>query len=164
MTSNEKLKINLGLPPISQIGVVVRDVDETVKYYSSVYGLGPFTLMNFEPNKHWYKRKLSHLKLRQGKTRWGNIELELMQPLEGKSLMHDFLKIHGEGLNHLGFNVRDYDEKYSKFIEAGFKPLMEAESYVEIFEGYVKAVWFDTYHIGGVYFEIIWKSWLPECQ
>ena len=43
MAGIDELKIKLGLPPVSQIGVVVRDVNRAADYFSSVFGIGPFT-------------------------------------------------------------------------------------------------------------------------
>ncbi len=164
MTGITELKARLGLPPVSQIGVVVRDVYKTAEYYSSLFGIGPFTVYDFVPGKHWYREELTYSKVRMGKAVWGNLELELIQPLEGRSIHVDFLERHGEGLQHLGFNVANFDELYERFIQEGFKPLLRGESYVETYKGHLKACYFDTSRIGGVLFEIIWKSWLPECQ
>jgi 4-hydroxyphenylpyruvate dioxygenase-like putative hemolysin len=97
-----------------------------------------------------------------GKAMWGNVELELIQPLEGESLHTDFLETYGEGLHHLGFNVVNYDVVFERFLQEGFKPLMRAESYVAAYKGHLKACYFDTRRIGGIIFEIIWKSWLME--
>jgi len=99
-----------------------------------------------------------------GKAMWGNLELELIQPLEGQAIHTEFLQSRGEGMHHLGFNVANYDEICERFLQAGFKPLLRAESYVETYKGQLKACYFDTEKIGGIYFEIIWKSWLPECR
>ncbi|MCZ7665194.1 MAG: VOC family protein [Thermoleophilia bacterium] len=151
------------LPRISQVGVVVRDVRRAAEYYSFMFGLGPFTIYDFTPDKQWYKEQPSHLTMRQGKTMWGDIELELMQPLEGESLFQDYLDEVGEGIQHLGFNVRSFDEAASAMRTAGFEPVMRAESYVETYQGIVKAAVFDTRRVGGMLFEVIWKSWLPEC-
>lgn len=164
MVAIDDLTAKLGLPPVSQIGVVVRDVRKTADYYSSLFGIGPFTIYEFVPEKHWYMEELTYSKIMMGKAMWGNLELELIQPLEGKSLHMDFLEQNGEGLQHLGFNVPNFDEVFEKFIQAGFKPLLRGETYVETYKGYLKACYFDTQKIGGVLFEIIWKSWLPECQ
>ena len=38
-TSQSKVKLG----KLSHIGIVVRDIDKAVEYYSSVLGLGPFT-------------------------------------------------------------------------------------------------------------------------
>ena len=154
------LKTKLGLPPISQIGVVVRDMQKAVEYYSGHFGIGPFTVYDSVPDKYWFRGKPSHMKLRQGKAMLGGIELELIQPLEGESPFHEFLDAQGEGLHHLAFNTEDYDGMVRQFEAAGFTPLMRAEGYVETYKGTVKACHFDTRAVGGVIFEVLWKSWL----
>jgi len=164
MAGIDDLKTKLGLPPVSQIGVVVRDVRKTADTYSSLFGIGPFTVYEFVPDKYWYMEELTYSKVLMGKAMWGNIELELIAPLEGKSIHRDFLERHGEGLQHLGFNVPDFDGLFERFIQEGFKPLLRGESYVETYKGHLKACYFDTRRVGGIIFEIIWKSWLPECQ
>jgi len=162
MSGIDELKTILSLPPVSQIGVVVREIERAVSYFSSIFGIGPFTVYDWSPDKHWVREEPSHLKLRMGKTMWGNVELELIQPLEGKSLHTDFLDTSGEGLHHLGFNVVNYDKVFERFLQEGFEPLMRAESYVAAYNGHLKACYFDTRRIGGIIFEIMWKSWLME--
>ena len=158
------IRKKLNLSRINQVGVVVKDIDRAAEYYSSIFGLGPFTVYDFEPDKHWYLEKPSHLKLRIAKATWGDIEWEMIQPVEGKSLHQEFLNMFGEGVQHLGFNVKNYEHSFKRFVEKGFQPLMRAESYVQTYEGDLKACYFDTRQVGGVIFEIIWKSWLPDCQ
>ena len=161
MKDIENLRLGLNLPPVSQIGIVVSDIDKAVEYYTTFFGLGPFTKMDFRPDKYWYRGEPAHMKIRQAKAMWGEIELELMQPIEGESLIHDFLAEQGEGINHLGFFIDNYDEAYEEMICNGFMPMMEAEAEVED-RGIVKAVWFDTIRVGGVFFELIWRSWLRK--
>ena len=162
MSEMENLKAKLDLPPIGQVGIVVREMQRAVEYYSSVFGLGPFTVYEFVPDRHWYMEKPSPVKLRMGKAVWGEIEFELIQPLEGISHHKEFLATAGEGLHHLGFNVPNYDEVFEKFVQQGFKPLMRSESYVPTYDGMLRACFFDTRAVGGVLFEIIWKSWLMK--
>jgi methylmalonyl-CoA/ethylmalonyl-CoA epimerase len=164
MPGIEQLRMDIELPPPSQIGVVVRDIDRAARYYSSVFGIGPFTVYEWSPDRHWILEKPSHLKLKMGKSMWGSFEFELIEPLEGNSLHREFLENSGEGLHHLGFHVRDYDYLFGKFLSKGFIPLMRAESYVSAYNGHLKACYFDTRQTGGIIFEIIWKSWLqvPE--
>lgn len=164
MNVSQEVLSQIGLPPPSQIGVVVRDVEKASGFFSSLLGVGPFTIYEFVPEKHWYLEEPSYVKLKMGKTMWGPLELELLQPLEGKSLHAEFLRTHGEGLQHLGINVRNYDEVFDRMKKEGFQPLMRAETFVETYNGYLRACYFDTRRVGGVIFEIIWKSWLPECR
>src|SRR4030042_4647618 len=133
MTKTEELKQKLGLPPVGQIGMVVKDMHKAVEYYSSIFGIGPFTVYEFVPEKHWFMEEPSHLKLGMGKAMLGDVELELIQPIEGRSFHKEFLETHGEGVQHLGFNVPNYDEMFEKFRAAGLNPAMRAESYVETY-------------------------------
>ena len=158
MNSADKLKAQLELPSVSHIGVVVRDMDKAVEYYSSIFGLGPFTVYEFAPEKQWFLEKPSSFKIKMGKAMWGDVLLELLQPLEGRSLHKEFLDTHGEGMHHLGFLVPNYDEMFDKFKQAGFKPLTRVETYVETYKGNLKACYFDTRRIGGIIFEIVWWS------
>jgi methylmalonyl-CoA/ethylmalonyl-CoA epimerase len=162
MSGHDELKSRLRLPPVSQIGVVVRDTEKAVRYYDSIFGIGPFTVYEWAPDKHWIMEEPSPLKLRMGKAQWGDVELELIQVLEGRSDHTDFLETRGEGLHHLGFNISDYDDLFQRFLREGFKPLMRAESYVSAYDGHLKACYFDTRQVGGILFEIIWKSWLSK--
>jgi len=164
MDDMNKLKAKLGLPPISQIGVVVKDVQKAANYYSSLLGVGPFTIYDFVPEMHVFNGEQTYAKVKMGKAMWNNMELELIQPLEGKSPHMDFLQQRGEGVQHFGFNVPNFDELYEKFTKEGFKPLLRSGGYVETYKGDLKVCYFDTDKAVGILFEIIWKSWLPECQ
>ncbi len=97
MDGGDVLKGKLGLPAISQIGVVVRNMQKAVGYYSERFGIGPFTVYDSVPDKYWFRGKPSYMKLRQGKAILGGIELELIQPLEGESPFHEVLETQGEG-------------------------------------------------------------------
>lgn len=163
MPDLDKIKQIIDLPAVSQVGVVVRDVDRAVEQYQNLFGLGPFTRYQFQPDRHWFRNEPSPLTLEMAKAMWGPVEYELLQPVEGQSLHQEFLDQHGEGLQHLGFNVRNYEAVYAAMEAAGFEPVMRAESFVEQYNGHLKACYFDTRAVAGVICEVIWKSWLPEC-
>jgi catechol 2,3-dioxygenase-like lactoylglutathione lyase family enzyme len=162
MEHGAALRSKLGLPPISQIGIVVRDMQRAVEFYEGAFGLGPWTVYESTPDKYWFKGTLSHMRLRQGKAMLGGIELELVQPLEGESPFHEFAATQGEGLHHIAFNTEDFDGMVQKFQDAGFQALLLAEAYVPTYKGTVRACHFDTRAVGGVIFEVVWKSWLVK--
>jgi methylmalonyl-CoA/ethylmalonyl-CoA epimerase len=149
-----ELKGKLGLPPISQICVVVKDADRVVEHYSSIFGLGPWTVYEFTPEKHWVKEKPISTKFLMAKTMLGEIEICFMQPLEGKSIHKEFLDTRGEGIFNLVFDVPNYDEMFDRFLKAGFEPLARAESYVGTYKKNLRACYFDTQSIGGLLIEI----------
>jgi 4-hydroxyphenylpyruvate dioxygenase-like putative hemolysin len=155
----EKLHRVIDLPQISQIGVWVHDLDRAVDHYHSIFGVGPFNIHDFQPDKHWYLERPSPIKMRLAKAAWGALELELVQPVEGKSIHRDHLQIHGEGLGHLGFKVAKYETVFDAFVRAGFPCLERAETYYIAYDGWVKAAYFDTRRMGGVVCQIMWRSW-----
>jgi len=154
MPGLDKTRRAIELPPVSQIVMVVRDVNKVVQLYSSTFGMGPWTVYEFAPEKHWVKEKLTHPKFLMAKATLGDIELCFMQPFEGESIHKEFLGTHGEGMFNLVFDVPNYDEVFEKFIKAGFEPLARAESYVELYKSFLKACYFNTNSTGGLLIEI----------
>jgi len=161
MSSLKEIRDKIELPAISQICLCVRDANEMAKQYSSKFGLGPWTTYEFIPDKLWYGEKPSYLKLLLAKAMWGDVELVLQQPLEASFTFYsDFLSEQGEGVLNFAFNIENYDETFKKFVKAGFEPLMRCDSYIETYNGYLKACYFDTRSMCGILMEICERSWL----
>lgn len=163
MKSMEEFTAKMDLPPVTQIGVVVRDLDQAMEYYTKIFGLGPFNpVLDFKPDKNWYMGERLPLHLRLGRAEWGAMDFELVQPLEGKSIHQDFLDTHGEGLHHLGIDVDNYDEVVGMMNQAGFRPLQAVEIFLPMNDSWAKATYFDTQKIGGVVIEVLWRPWLRK--
>jgi catechol 2,3-dioxygenase-like lactoylglutathione lyase family enzyme len=94
-----------------QIGVVVRDLDRTVQFLSEILGLGPFRYITYPPDREdmatTYRGEPGAYSHRIAFTELGPIELEIVQPLTGESALTEFLEEHGEGIQHIRFNVDD---------------------------------------------------------
>ena len=124
-------EIRIGGAPCEfvQIGIVVKDLDRTVKYLAEVFGLGPFRFVTYPPEGREdmpleYRGKPGHFSHRLAFARLGPIELELAQPLEGESGLTEFLKEHGEGLQHIRFNTPELQPVLDHLAEEGVQPLM----------------------------------------
>jgi catechol 2,3-dioxygenase-like lactoylglutathione lyase family enzyme len=147
-------KKSLSLPPVAQIGVVVRDLAGAIDYYSKVFGVGPFTTFDFVPEKHLLRGKPLPIKLRIGVAQMGAVQIELIQPVEGDAPHKWFLESKGEGLQHLGFIVDNYDEWMVHLKEEGIGVLMEAETTVQGM-GHVRAAYMESDKVGGILFELV---------
>ena len=94
-----------------QIGVVVKDLDRTIEFLTDVLGLGPFRYITYPPDrgdmKTTYRGEPGAYSHRIAFTELGPIELEIAQPLTGASALTEFLEEHGEGIQHIRFNVDD---------------------------------------------------------
>jgi catechol 2,3-dioxygenase-like lactoylglutathione lyase family enzyme len=137
-SKNQKLQ----LPALSQVGVVVKDVEKAVEFYSKTFGIGPFTTTIFEPEKHWVNGKPYPVKLKIAFAPMGPVTLELIEPLS-ESPHKEFLDSRGEGLQHLGFYIDNYDEWMSYLRQQGIGILYNAECDVEGM-GHIRAAYMDT--------------------
>jgi len=140
---------------IGQVGVVVRDIDKAVEYYSS-FGIGPFEPLNASIiEREVYGKPAEDVKNIVKVAQVGKVDLELVQPAAGESIQKEFLERHGEGINHLGFFVDDLDQEVAKLVEKGFKVIMSGK-----FIGGGGFAYLDTDKVGGVQFELI--QWPPH--
>ena len=97
-----------------QVGVIVKSVEASIKLLTEVFGLGPFRVFDWPTPgrsdlKRYYNGKAENFSAKMAFTEIGNIELELIQPTEGRSLWADFLSDHGPGIHHIRFNVDEYE-------------------------------------------------------
>ncbi len=88
------------------IGVVVKDADKTAEFLSSVWGIGPWRSMDYAPHKEDMIVG-EPFALKAVFTKLGPTILELLQPVEGKSVWAEALETNGEGIHHMAFNVSD---------------------------------------------------------
>ena len=135
---------------IHHIGVVVRDLDKAIKYYESL-GIGPFESMKLpgEITEQTVYGKSTEFELKSAVTKIGSVELELIQPIKGAAVQEDFLKSKGEGINHIGFKVEDFEKEKAKLVKKGFNAIL----YRNRSSG-IKTAYFDTDKVGGVMMEV----------
>ena len=108
---------------IHHVGVVVRDINRTIEYYSSL-GIGPFKPYDFESLPPLKGPLLFRGKPYEGEVKvyvakMGNIELELFQPVSGESPFKEFLDEKGEGIHHICFRMNDFDKEVPGFTDKG---------------------------------------------
>ena len=141
-----------------QIGVIVRDIDQAVKYYESL-GIGPFKSIFEETginlvikDRKLYGKPADDIKARIMVAQMGPVQFEVIQPTadSAESLPTEFLKEHGEGINHLGFFVDDIDKETAKLVEKGAEIIQSGK-----FERGGGFVFFDTRKSGHFLVELI---------
>jgi len=125
---------------VDQIGIVVKDIDATMKFYEKMFGIESSPTVEF---------KLDFAKLRVGMLLLGELQMELIQVLEGESIHSKFLEKRGEGLHHLGFFVKDVEKELARLEKHGIKVLERGEAFG------VKFVYLDTEMTLGVILELI---------
>jgi methylmalonyl-CoA/ethylmalonyl-CoA epimerase len=91
---------------VKQICVVVRDLDEAVRRYSSRYGFGPWYLFTYRDISGLVRGRQQTFSVRTALTKIDDVfQWELLQPLDEASIYAEFLREHGEGVQHVAFDV-----------------------------------------------------------
>lgn len=104
----------------SHIGVMVKDVDKTIEFLSSVCGIGPWESAELSLDKD--KLMMGEpCGLKEAHARLGSMLLELLQPAGGRSVWSEVLETKGEGIHHIAFDVPNWDEVVSKLQAQGGK-------------------------------------------
>jgi methylmalonyl-CoA/ethylmalonyl-CoA epimerase len=114
---------------VMHVGVVVRDMQKTIERLASL-GIGPFKPFIFPPGaQEQFRGKLfipsERVAIQMANI--GNIELELIQPLEGESPHREFLEQKGEGIQHLGFRVTNLEEDVKRLSAEGSEILLKSQ-------------------------------------
>ena len=106
-----------------QICVVVENLDEAMKRYSDLLGVGPFLIYSVDAKELGVTRDglPTDYKIRVGMTKMGGAVLELLENLTGQTIWKDFYDRHGEGMHHIGFFVKNFPATLASFTERGFK-------------------------------------------
>ena len=134
---------------VYQIAVIVRDMDQAIEYYQAL-SIGPFEpKRSVLTDRKVYGQPADDVRNKVMCVQMGPVELELIQPVSGKSVQKEFLEKHGEGINHLAFVVDDLDLEVTRMVEKGFKVISSGK-----FEGGGGFAYFDTDKVGGVIFEL----------
>ncbi len=106
------------------ICIVVHDIEKTKNYYESI-GIGPwveypplveYTTLNVMDEKGFLATRFVY-------TRIGDLQLQLVQPGEGRTIYRDFLEKKGEGVFHIGFEVADIHSMDEQLADSGMKVL-----------------------------------------
>jgi catechol 2,3-dioxygenase-like lactoylglutathione lyase family enzyme len=150
-----KKKTGLSMPRVGQIGIVVRDMDRAIDYFQGVLGLGPWAVFSGEPVWCVENGEEVTFKGMMATTQAGRVQLELIQILEGRSLYGDVLG-EAEGLHHLGFFVRDFEERLRAAEDAGISVLQHG--LLKKLGLTIEYAYLDTTQTGGVVTEYIKPS------
>ncbi|MFH1032107.1 MAG: VOC family protein [Chloroflexota bacterium] len=114
-----------------QVGFAVKDADKVVEAWKSAFGFDKWTYnerAGKDAKGRPWRAKLAHYQL-------GAIDLELVQPAEGRIAQSKFIDTHGDGIHHVAFPVQNVAADTLKLENRpGFKLVLKNEriSYIDI--------------------------------
>ena len=105
-----------------QIGIVVRDLDATLRRYVDDYGIGPWELFEvtpeIAPDLHEDGQPITG-STRAAATMVGHVMWELIQPLDEQSGFARFLAERGEGVHHIALATPNFDDVVAEQLQRG---------------------------------------------
>ena len=110
-----------------QIGIVVRDLDETLRRYVDDFGIGPWQVHEFDPESAEDMREHGQPVERSGRgavtrfatTMIGGVMWELIEPLDEDNLWARFLAEKGEGVHHIAVATPSFEGAVAEQAERG---------------------------------------------
>lgn len=109
---------------IGQIGVVVKDLDETVRFLTGL-GFGPFKIRTATHPAARVRGEKTSYEVRIALSQQGPVQLELIEYRWGETIQKEFLDEKGEGLHHIRCRVKDLEKTLDRFKRKGIEVLQE---------------------------------------
>ena len=134
---------------ICQVGVVVKDLDKTIEYLTSL-GLGPFVIRDVTHPHATVHGKTVFYRVRLALAQQGPVQLELIEYQKGGTIQKEFLDQKGEGIHHILFNVKNLQTTVDKFAQKGITVLQQDK-----FVGGGGLAYMGSDKIGGIIIEIV---------
>jgi len=145
---------------IVQMGIVVNNLEEAMERYYRDFKWGPWGIWNFETPDltDVYVRgvRVESLGFKIALCVVGSIQIELIQPLYGTTVHTEFLKKHGEGIQHVKMYYEDIPKALDSFREKGIFPLQSGKFGKDIH------VYLDTEDKYGIIWEIGNQEYVGE--
>ena len=121
----------LGTKLITQIGILVHDIEATSQAYAQFFGVEkPQCSITDEVDKTQtqYRGKRSAARAKLAFFDMGSLQLELIEPDHNPSTWRESLDKNGEGSHHIAFVIEGMDEKIA-VLERNQMPLLQKGEY-----------------------------------
>ncbi|MGG4032706.1 VOC family protein [Paenibacillus cisolokensis] len=121
----------LGTKTITQIGILVHDIEKTGQAYAEFFGVEkPQIIVTDAPDiaRTEYRGERSEARAKLAFFDMGSLQLELIEPDRNPSTWREHLDKYGEGPHHIAFVVDGMKEKIS-LMEGRGMPLLQKGEY-----------------------------------
>ena len=141
---------------VTQIAIVVEDLDQTVRNYWDTFGICPWHFYTYQRPLlkmiKYYGEDVDH-SFRIALSYFGPTRIELIEVQSGDSIYADFIKDHGYGVQHLGILVEDMDAAKKEAQEKGFQIIQEGSGFGPDGDGHY--AYLDSENRFGAIYELI---------
>ena len=141
---------------ISQFAFVARDPKAASRFWEKL-GFPAMTFTHGATRDPRYRGQPGQFDQELGWQRHGKVAYEWILPLKGPNVYEDHLKVHGEGIHHLGLPVEDMDNAIREWGAAGFAVAQSGAWGEAGKKGSGRFAYIDTDPIGGLTIELLWS-------
>jgi hypothetical protein len=141
-----------------QICIVTRDLDACVRNYADRMGIGPWWIHEYAPpelHDQRFRGAEGKYSMRLALAWTGGLNYEVIEPLDGPSIYHEFLDAHGEGLQHVGVLLQDTGKDWETCVAD-----LEGRGFAQVMSGAWGDVHFSYFETEGALkttFELIYR-------
>jgi methylmalonyl-CoA/ethylmalonyl-CoA epimerase len=120
----------IGTNIVTQIAIVVKDIDKTSEAWSKVFGLPkPEPIIaGGEGANAVYRGQPTDAQAKLAFFDLGQVSLELIEPLGGDSVWQEVLDQKGEGVHHIAFQIKGTD-KVTEYLAEHDIPIIQQGHY-----------------------------------
>ena len=120
----------LGSTTITQVGIIVRDIEAKARAWAEVLGLPVPEIMitdAYERAQTEYNGSPSNAQAKLAFFHLGQVDLELIEPVGKPSTWQDQLDDHGDSLHHIAFEIKGMPEKVAYLQAKGLSLVQRGE-------------------------------------
>jgi catechol 2,3-dioxygenase-like lactoylglutathione lyase family enzyme len=121
----------LGSTIITQVGIIVQDIEAKSRAWAEVLGLPLPEIMitdSYERAQTEYEGKPSNARAKLAFFHLGQVDLELIEPVGEPSTWQDQLDEHGDSLHHIAFEIQGMPDQVA-YLEAKGLSLVQCGEY-----------------------------------
>ncbi len=100
----------MNLTHIEHIGIAVKNLEESIKYYENILGLKCYSI-----------EEIKDQKVRTAFFKVGQTKIELLESTEYDGPIGKFIEKKGEGIHHIAFHVNDIENSLQEVKKKGIK-------------------------------------------
>ncbi|MCP4395925.1 MAG: VOC family protein [bacterium] len=115
---------------VTQIGYIVKNIEEASKRFAQFFSMDVPDIIitdGYEKAQTEYRGNPSKAGAKLAFFHLENLDIELIEPDEEQSVWREHLEEHGEGIQHLAFEIKGMKQKIELFGNDGMKLLQKGE-------------------------------------
>jgi hypothetical protein len=113
---------------LAQVSIVVDDLMAYVKRWNDDYGIGPWAILDFNPET------VQNMIVRGQRVDYSmklalcdalDVQIELIEPTSDNSIYYEYLQKNGPGLHHVAFDTQGFGQIRSDLAERGITEIFQ---------------------------------------